>query len=388
MKIHRYAPYIIIILGLGIGVYLYYRTVRDKSKNNKKDKGIRPLTDGSRAPRRGSTDSDRPLTKVNNQLRCIPGKNFRLDDRHICLWGFKNDIPVTNQEIKNSGYNYGSITFNEHPVRLMVSPSDKEILQDVHINRLWWQLPGVKSIISGYEPNEYFILNDKGLWYSKTNFLSLLSSNVPFDKLFKYKGIPYGLKDGKIRKGLSKIEYQRNNKIYEESVYWNWEEVSFISGVDLEGIYIKDIKVSRNNDILLIDHRNSIRLLGKSYDYSKIRIDGIHDIKLGHDYKHILVFHNGSVSLVENNTVIFTIPDVSDAIIDPVDKYSIYTLQNGILSVHTYPRDNLNENGDRVLIYKDFPNKRLIPGIYSKLLDIQDRHEIFGITDKNYMIRL
>lgn len=379
MRVSRYAPYIMIALGLGIGVYVYWLLQKDKGR-------IAPV------------NRQYSATKINIKPRCIMGKTFRLDDRHLCFWGFKNDIPVTDTEMKATNYNKGSITLNEHPVKLTLTPRSEKILNNVVINRLWWQLPGVSSVISGYEPNEYFLLTDKGLWYSKTNHLLHLT-NERFDTIFKYKGVPYGLKDGKIRKGLSKIEYQRNNKIFEDTPYWNWEAVGFIASSDINHLNIKGVRVSRqtscqlnqgvdNQDILLITDRNSIVLLGKTYDYSKIPLTNIKDIKLGHDYKHLLVFHKDAVSLVENGTVIYTVPNIDDAVFDSNDKYSIYTIQKGILSVYSYPLENLNDMQDRVLIFGETPIKRIIPGIYSRLVELQDRDDIIGITEKNQIIRI
>lgn len=345
-------------------------------------------------PRRNLYSVYADLNRVDKH--CVKGKTYIIDSDSLCLWGHLNPLPRDSKEIEGSSYNGGSIIVRSHPMLLLDGK--------LSIMRDWWQLPEVVSVISGYNKGEYFILNSQGLWYSAPNRLQHLTTDV-FDLLFKYKDTPYALVDGQVRKGLSKIEYERNNGlIYDgRSPYWSWEPMRSLASSDLTDLYILDVSVADSGEILVVDDSYTTHLLNS---YNKMRIEledeerivqtrtivesnrwkrlPIWKVKLGQSSRHFLIFYRHDVALVENDIILYTVSNIKDAVIDPVDKYSIIVVDKyDNIILHRY-----KGSGRAIPLGSTSMKREHIDGKASAVMTLSDTKEIILISPEKQLLRL
>lgn len=389
-RYHRYAIGGIIIVAIGLVVIGIYSTFRKKNADYSREMSMR---DTSRV------DLMKVWNSLNSTKYCVKNKTYALDNGTLCLWGYPNPLPRSGGEIVGASYNGGSVIMKSHPLRLNI-PQDYTL----SMRRDWWRLPNTHSIVSGYNPGEYLMLNDKGLWYSTEGDLQHLTTEQ-FELLFKYKNTPYGLVNGQIRKGLSKIEHERNNRvIYNgDDPYWNWESVRVLADTDLTDMYIIDVSVAENGEILLVDDRYNTHLIN-SYNDIDIELESeeyisntrvidagsrkwyhlpVWKIRLGQSSKHFLIFYSHDVALVENDIILYTVSNIRDAIIHPHDKYSILTVDKyGHIAMYRY--------GDGKVIDLDSSNRRRqsIDGRASSIQTMVDTGEVFIISPENMTLRL
>lgn len=377
-----------------VGIYM----VRG-SNNEQRFLDVRPSTNS--VQHRDNVDLTKIVNRLNSTRYCVKNKSYLLDSNTICLWGYANPLPYNREEIAGAAYNGGSIIVNEHPLLLDMNNGNS-----LSMRREWWQLSNIISIVSGYNEGEYLILNNRGLWYSTNDRLLHLTDEV-FDMLFKYKDTPYGLIDGQIRKGLSKIEHERNNGVIYDgrSPYWSWEPIRTLASSDLTDMYIVDVSVADNGEVLLVDdsyrthlinshHRMYLDLESEEYISNTRTIDigsrkwyhlPIWKIKLGQSSRHFLIFYSHDVALIENDIILYTVSNIKDAIIHPKDKYSIIVVDKyDYIAMYRYG----DSNSKAIDIDSNNRKRYPIDGRASALISLIDSRQLFIVSPENMLLRI
>lgn len=288
---------------------------------------------------------------------CVEGVIYKRGD-DVCIWGHPNPIPRSDIEISRTSYNDGFMRIDRHPFLLFRNGS-------LRIHRHWWRFNNVQYLVQGYDQTKgyYFVQVSDGLYYVSNTDMRLLTNSV-YDKMVFYESTPYVLRDGRLYRCPSTMEFVTANfKLRMD--HWDVEPINFIGGFDVRFMEIVDVSVADNDELILIIDSGRVLYIPSSKEsdlingrYLKDVVDRkvkyhnpfkgiklellsdtrsivttshatswrnlpIHRILLGSTSDVFLVFYNHDVALIKHDRITLRLSGITQATLGPIHLYTV-----------------------------------------------------------------